>query len=201
MKCPKCGTEVVAGEKVCWQCYTSLQAGGPAQPQAPAAPRRAARARKPWVAIAAAAVVVAAAAAGIYYWKQSTGPAACARAYCAAVEKNDTQAIARLMSAKDRRGVFGRMATAAPPGGRGGPRVKAVVKEVSQTGDTARAELQVSVGRGGRIADMSQPLLMVKEADGWRVDMEATAREQLKAMGLSPELLEQLSSQAPPPAQ
>ena len=201
MKCPKCGTEVVASENACWQCFTPLQSPGAAQPQAPAAPRRAAPARKPWVLLVAAAVVVVAAAAGVYYWMRSTGPGACARAYCAAVENNDTQAITKLMTAKDRRGVFGRMASMAPSGGRGrgGPRVKAEVKQISQTGNTARAEIQVSVGGGRRSADMTQPLLMVKESDGWRVDMEGTFKEQLKAMGISPEMLEGLPAQPPSP--
>jgi hypothetical protein len=201
MKCPKCGTEVVAGEKACWQCFTPLQAPGAAQPQAPAAPRRVGRARKPWIPFAAAVVVLAAAAAGLYYWRQSTGPAACARAYCAAVEKNDAQAITKLMSAKDRRGIFGRMASMTPPGGggRGGPKVKAVVKQVSQTGNTARAEIHVSMGTGRRSAEMAQPLLMVKETDGWRIDMEATFKEQLRAMGISPETLEGFPSQPPAP--
>jgi len=195
MKCPKCGIELVRGEKVCWQCYTPLEGPGPGRPAGPAgtptAPRRAARKRKPWLApVVAAVVILAGVGGGLYYRSEYTGPKGCARAYCAAIEKGDTKAISALVSSKDKRGVFGQvsrqLATAAVQHDKD-VAVKAVVTEVQQTGDTAQAKVRITMTRKNLSKTLTdtQPLVMVREPGGWRLDMQATMRAQLEAMGIS----------------
>ncbi|UCH35030.1 MAG: zinc ribbon domain-containing protein [Armatimonadota bacterium] len=190
MKCPKCGTEIVRGEKTCWQCYTPLE--GAAQGEGPASavaasPRNArvgarAGSRAP-LAIAVILVLVAG-GGGYYYWSQYTGPAACARAYCAALQEQDAKALRSVLTSESREyAEMAMMSTGSMPAA-GNLRVQFC--GVKRSGQTAKARIATSftMGKGEDAPEMRQtaPIVLVKGSDGWQVDMRKTQELQMRVM-------------------
>jgi uncharacterized membrane protein YvbJ len=202
VKCPKCGTEVVKGEKACWQCYTPLEGDGAQQPagaphvsaaKASPAPRRSGG-RKLAVAIA---VVVLAAGGGVFYYTQYMSPAACARAFCSAIERGDAKAMYAQLSAEDRKDATAEdmepMMDAMKQ--ENAPKVTITLQEVTREGAIARAKVAyaMKMGEGPNAMDFSttMPLIMVREGMSWRVSMKKTSEEQMKAMGITPDMFDQ----------
>lgn len=208
MNCSKCGAQLASGERACWQCYTPVEgaapAGSPAEVGAPprAVAKPTAKASKPLFAVIAVVVVLALAYGGYFYYTQYMGPAGCARAYLVATASGDMAAVRNLMSTKDQQGFIGKM-MAALPSVKVNTEVKAKVrmKNVKITGNTARVTASVTAntgslrGAGGKGFSMTvdQDIVLVKEAAGWRVDVEATMNAALQKYGMSVEKLKAMS--------
>ena len=214
MKCPKCGIEVVKGEKACWQCYAPLDGSGAARqpgaaPQVSAA-RPSAAARKSGsrrLPIAIVALLVLAAGGGYFYYSQYLSPVACARAFCSALERGDGKAFHALLTSEDRKQASPQEIESmmAMMNSDGGVKLKMTVKDVSRDGSGARANVsyEMSMGGGGNAPSFSMtvPLMMVREGIGWRVSMEKTTEEQMKSMRMSQDMFTQPGGGMPAPAQ
>ena len=214
MKCPKCGIEVVKGEKACWQCFTPLDGSGAAQqpgaaPQVSAA-RPSAAARKSGsrrLPIAIVAILVLAAGGGYFYYSQYLSPAACARAFCSAVERGDGKALHALLTSEERKQASPEQieSTMAAMKSNADMKLKMTVKDVSRDGSGARAnvsyEMSMSGGQNAPSFSMTAPLMMVREGVGWRVSMEKTTAEQMKSMRMSQDMFTQPGGVMPAPAQ
>lgn len=214
MKCPKCGIEVVKGEKTCWQCYTPLDGSGAAQqpgaaPQVSSARAAAAvrKSRSRRVPIAIAAIVVVAAVGGYFYYSQYLSPAACARAFCSAIERGDSKAMHAVLSSADRKQASPEdlKSMLSTVNGKDGPKVKMAVQEVTRDGAIARAKIAYTMSMGGGTNapsfSMTSPLVMVREGVAWRVSMSKTTEEQMKAMGITEDMFKQSGEGMPAPTQ
>jgi len=133
-----------------------------------------------------AVIVLLAGGGGYYYWAQYTGPAACARAFCAAMEKGDGKGMAALVTADSKSSAEMPTGTFSPPAGMN---VRVEFQNVKRSGATAKARIRTSfkLGKGEDASEMSttSPLLLVKESGAWRVDPMKTAELQMRSMGMA----------------
>lgn len=183
MKCPKCGTELARGEKTCWQCYAPVEAAGEGQ-QVTVKHARAGRSAQPRsrvLSLLPVIVVLAAGGGGYYWWSQHTGPAACARAYCSAMEEKDGNALRAVLSSGSQEYADWMMPL---PGM--DMNIQLEVASVTRSGDSATARIRQSfkMGKGPDATETitTSPLMLVKEPGGWRVDMQETAEAQMQSM-------------------
>lgn len=133
-----------------------------------------------------AVIVLFAGGGGYYYWAQYTGPAACARAFCAAMQKGDGKGMAALVTADSKSSAEMPTGTFSPPAGMN---VRVEFQSVKRSGATAKARIRTSfkLGKGEDASEMSttSPLLLVKESGAWRVDPMKTAEFQMRSMGMA----------------
>lgn len=194
MKCSKCGAELVKSEKTCWQCYTPVAAaaeGQPAPARAVTPSLRRTGSKSTFVALTGLALVLAV-GGGYYYYSQyygsdSSGPRACAEAFCAAMEKGDASATYALLAASNRQKCteqqWAEFAIMSKKGVNSAITEKPVIKEVTRSGKSARADGTVTTTTtlfwpdghtSSTSSDAPLVLVMARESDGWRVDWTAT---------------------------